>query len=177
MCVKKGKVLAQKQEAPKRRKRLQAVAREDTLDLEGKATSRRGRGDSRGLVVEAEHNGAAGSLEARRALRAHLELGGVVVARKSKVLLALEGRGSGAPGVRVLELVGKRKALRGRRDVAGGGSEERAVSADHQAASEADASDLRKPCIPAAHLVVQSVVLINQIHKGLSREELNGVMK
>lgn len=157
--------------------RLQAVAREDTLDLERKATGRRGRGDRRGLVVEAEHDGAAGSLEARRALRAHLELSGVVVARKSKVLLALEGRGGGAPGVRVLELVGKRKALRGRRDVAGGGSEESAVSADHQAASEADASDLRKPCIPAAHLVVLSVVLINQIHKGLSREELNGVMK
>jgi len=133
--------------------RLQTVAGEDTLDLKSKATSSSRGGDGRGLVVEAEDDGATGSLETRCTLAAHLELSSVIVASKSKVLLTLEGSGGGTPGIRLLELVGKRDALLGSGDVARGGSEESAISADQKTASKADASDLRKPCIPTAHCV------------------------
>lgn len=134
--------------------RLQAVAGEGTLNLKSKATSSSRGGDGGAvLVVEAEDDGATLGLEARCTLAAHLELSSVVVASKSKILLALEGGGGGAPGVRLLELVGNASALGGGGLVAGGGSKESAISADQKTASEADASDLRKPCIPTAHVV------------------------
>jgi len=131
--------------------RLQAVGREDTLNLESETTGSSGGGDGGVLVVEAEDDGATLGLEARCTLAAHLELSSVIVASKSKILLALEGGGGGAPGVRLLELLGDAGALSRSGLVAGGGSEESAISADEKTASEANASDLRKPCVPTAH--------------------------
>jgi len=133
--------------------RLQAVGGEDTLDTGSETTGGSRAGDgSAVLVVEAEDDGATLGLETRCTLAAHLELSSVVVAGKSKVLLTLEGGGGGAPGVGLLELLGDAGALGSSCTIAGGGSKESAISADEKTASKANASDLRKPCVPTAHL-------------------------
>jgi len=135
------------------RARLDAAVVEDSLDLGGDTTGLRGVLDSRGAVVEADNDGLVLGAEGRDTLVTALELGELVVAAESKILLASEGVGRRVEESGVAELLDDVHALSGSHLIALAGSKEGTVGGNERATGEAVASDLRKPSVPARHVV------------------------